>query len=129
MSMTTEQAIKHLFVLLKADADCFAQAVAKGNMRAAAGHKRDIEAHQIAVTALLEKAEREDPQPLTIEELRQMNGEPVWVENCRSWCLVNIEDYGIRQGRPFVHFIDRGITFTWDIEKRNLHCYRRKPKR
>lgn len=29
--------------------------------------------------ALREKMERENPKPLTIEELRQMDGEPVWV--------------------------------------------------
>lgn len=29
--------------------------------------------------ALREKLERENPKPLTIEELRQMDGEPVWV--------------------------------------------------
>ena len=34
---------------------------------------------EIAATALREKAEREDPKPLTLEELRQMDGEPVWV--------------------------------------------------
>ena len=29
--------------------------------------------------AIQEKLERENPKPLTIEELRQMDGEPVWV--------------------------------------------------
>lgn len=33
----------------------------------------------LAVEALREKAEREDPKPLTLEELRQMDGEPVWI--------------------------------------------------
>ncbi len=35
---------------------------------------------EIAAAALREKAEREDPQPLTIEDLRQMDGEPVWLD-------------------------------------------------
>ena len=34
---------------------------------------------EIAATALREKAEREDPKPLTIEELRQMDGVPVYL--------------------------------------------------
>lgn len=34
---------------------------------------------EIAAAALREKVEREDPEPLTLEELRQMDGEPVWV--------------------------------------------------
>lgn len=38
------------------------------------------EAMQMAKVALREKAEREEPQPLTIEELKQMIGEPVWVQ-------------------------------------------------
>lgn len=33
----------------------------------------------LAVEALREKAEREDPKPLTLEELRQMDGDPVWI--------------------------------------------------
>lgn len=37
------------------------------------------EMFKIAADALREKAEREDPKPLTLEELRQMDGEPVWV--------------------------------------------------
>lgn len=34
----------------------------------------------MAIDALQEKAEREDPKPLTIDELRQMVGEPVYLE-------------------------------------------------
>lgn len=33
----------------------------------------------LAVDAIREKAERENPMPLTIEKLRQMDGEPVWI--------------------------------------------------
>lgn len=36
--------------------------------------------YEIAAAALREKAEREDPKPLTLEELRQMDGEPVYLE-------------------------------------------------
>jgi len=48
----------------------------------------------MAIDALREKAEREDPQPLTIEELQQMDGEPVWVKNRNAdrgegeWCVI-----------------------------------------
>lgn len=37
------------------------------------------EAIIMAITALREKAEREDPKPLTLEELRHMDGEPVYI--------------------------------------------------
>lgn len=37
------------------------------------------EALTMAIAALQEKAERDDPKPLTLEELRQMDGESVWI--------------------------------------------------
>ena len=37
------------------------------------------EAFDAAIAALQEKAEREDPKPLTIEELHNMIGEPVYI--------------------------------------------------
>ena len=37
------------------------------------------EALHMALDALREKAERDDPKPLTLEELRQMDGESVWI--------------------------------------------------
>ena len=53
------------------------------------------EAESIAVAALREKLEREQNDPLTIEELREMDGEPVWIERLesnspddREWALV-----------------------------------------
>ena len=38
------------------------------------------EACKAAVEALREKQERENPKPLTIDEMRQMIGEPVWCQ-------------------------------------------------
>lgn len=38
------------------------------------------EAVRAGIAALEEKAEREDPKPLTLEELRQMDGEPIWLD-------------------------------------------------
>jgi hypothetical protein len=38
------------------------------------------EMFEIAAAALREKAERDDPKPLTIDELKKMIGEPVWVQ-------------------------------------------------
>ena len=79
MSITTQEAIKHLNLHLRVDDDCYKQAVARGYYTAAEGHKRDMEVNQMASEALREKAERENPMPLTIEKLRQMDGEPVWI--------------------------------------------------
>lgn len=84
----------------------------------------------MAITALQEKAEREDPKLLTIEELRQMNGEPVWVKELSEirdntgWALVEVDDRGVYKGVPFV----KCHVCTWNVITRGLHCYRHKPK-
>ena len=41
-----------------------------------------LEAVRLSVIALREKLERENPKPLTLDELRQMDGEPVWITFC-----------------------------------------------
>lgn len=56
------------------------------------------EALTMAIDALKEKAERENPAPLTIEELRQMDGQPVWIddwwEDSHGWELsMDAADY------------------------------------
>lgn len=55
---------------------------------------------EIAAAALREKAEREDPKPLTIEELRQMIGEPVWIvgvyftgDSWQGWDIIERVDH------------------------------------
>lgn len=50
---------------------------------------------EFAVSALREKLERENPKPLTIEELRQMDGEPVWVTDpsepaVSAYCTIDV---------------------------------------
>ena len=42
------------------------------------------DAFTLAIDALKEKAERENPSPLTIEELWQMDGIPVWIKDKHS---------------------------------------------
>lgn len=58
------------------------------------------DAVRAGIAALMEKAEREDPKPLTLDELRQMDGEPVYVVpligaplcpvngNKGEWCVI-----------------------------------------
>ena len=53
------------------------------------------EALDMAIAALQEKAERENPAPLTIEELRLMDGEPVWVTDLSEpavsvYCTIDV---------------------------------------
>ena len=44
----------------------------------------EIEAYAMAIEALKEKAERENPAPLTMDELVQMDGVPVWIRDKHS---------------------------------------------
>ena len=64
-------------------------------------------------------------EPLTIEQLREMNGEPVWVEEVEHWALIDIEKGGQWDGAPFAVWAENGAKFTYNIMNRNLHCYRR----
>ena len=42
-------------------------------------NEEQSEAWRIAAVALYEQAKRDDPHPLTLEELRERDGKPVWV--------------------------------------------------
>lgn len=57
------------------------------------GHETRAAIYNLAIKALREKQERENPQALTLDELREMDGEPVWVEEllCNRWEIVYSE--------------------------------------
>ena len=67
-------------------------------------------------------------EPMTLEQLREMDGEPVWVEDVKHWALIDIEKGGQWAGIPFAVWAENGAKFTYNIEGRNLHCYRRPPE-
>lgn len=67
-------------------------------------------------------------EPLTLEELRKMDGEPVWVEEVEHWALIDIEKGGQWAGFPFAIWAENGVNFTYNIEDRELHCFRRPPE-
>ena len=66
-------------------------------------------------------------EPLTLEQLREMNGQPVWVEEINHWALIDIETGGRWSGIPFVVWAENGAKFCYNIKARNLHCYRCMP--
>lgn len=78
--------------------------------------------------ALREKQEREKPKLLTMDELKKMNGEPVWVVELNYWAVVGVEQGGRWHNVPFVYTNIDGVSYGWDAEHRNLHCYRHRPK-
>lgn len=67
-------------------------------------------------------------EPLTLEQLREMDGEPVWVEEVKHWALIDIEKGGQWDGIPFAVWAENGVKFTYNVESRDLHCYRRPPE-
>lgn len=67
-------------------------------------------------------------EPLTLEQLRQMDGRPVWVEEVKHWALIDIEKGGQWDGIPFAVWAENGAKFTYNVKSRGLHCYRRPPE-
>ena len=90
-----------------------------------------IMACEIALQAMMEKQERENPKPLTVSELRKMDGEPVWVAEAESWGVVSVDADGQFKNIPFVNGVFQDCntsSFCWNVKYRNLHCYRSKQK-
>ena len=74
--MKTEQAIKFFEEEIR-----FCERAPAGNIAQQNGDwTMVLESDKAALAALREKLERENPKPLTEDELRQMLGEPVWCE-------------------------------------------------
>lgn len=80
------------------------------------------EAIVMAVEALEHQLEREKNEPLTIKELRQMHGEPVWIKEMGKWGIVAVDQSGMWKYIPFVH----SRSFNLIVERNNFHCYRNK---
>ena len=59
-----------------------------------------LEANRAALAALREKQERENPKPLTEDDLRQMMGEPVWCvyEGGANWFFAQASLFTIING-------------------------------
>lgn len=66
--------------------------------------------------------------PLTPEQLREMDGEIAWCKDCSRYGVISVDTKGDFEGIPFFSFRYEGINFCWNIDKRNLTLYRRKPE-
>ena len=75
--------------------------------------------------------------PLTLDELREMVGEPVWVAEVEAYAIVKADKVGVWATTVFIAGVsyqaaieqDIGVNFELDVKKRGLHCYRHKPER
>ena len=68
-------------------------------------------------------------KPLTLRELQQMAGRPVWCPEAESYGIIKCDDIGHWAGQPFLRGSWYGETpgcgadFEYDIQKRKLKCY------
>ena len=59
-------------------------------------------------------------KPLTLEQLREMDGQPAWCEDVGRWAIVSVSDAGKWKGVPFALFVRDGGRFECDIEDHGL---------
>lgn len=65
-------------------------------------------------------------EPLTLDDLRDMDGQPVWVEELNCWALVDL--MYLRGDELLMVLFDDGDVGLRNVERCNLHCYRRPPE-
>lgn len=58
--------------------------------------------------------------PLTLNELREMGGEPVWCLEMRCWGIIKLETIGKWAGMPFLigALHDRGVAVDFEYDVR-----------
>ena len=125
MSMTAQEAIHKISLHLCRSTDLYNRALANEYTEAAAEFKRMMDSEQMAIDALREKAERENPQPLTLEELRQYERLPVFlvIENLNVKIWVIIDFSGDERTR-----FSNGFRLSNDVYGITWIAYRHKPK-
>lgn len=82
----------------------------------------------MAAEALREKEARENPQPLTFEELRQMDIEPVWVVPAKDQCM--IPEWCVYENEYGIAYIPGYEGWKWELKNygKTWIAYRHKPK-
>lgn len=71
-----------------------------------------------------------NPKPLTIQELREMGGKPVWCPELEAYGIVKCDKHGRWADIPFLRGLwynteyGNSVDFEYNIQKRKLKCYR-----
>ena len=84
------------------------------------------EAHRVAISALRAQQEQERNEPLTLEELRRMDGEPVY-----SVEITGREEWLFRRDGGFADMYGEFTSddfMSWDNYGKLWWCYRQKPE-
>lgn len=63
-------------------------------------------------------------KPLTLEELRLMEGKPAWCIELECWGIVAVDSSGQWAGVPFFLGRWQEVQFNYDIQNRGLTLYR-----
>lgn len=68
--------------------------------------------------------------PLTLEELRKMDGEPAWWDDGEGscWGIISVDSARMWGGIPFLRGRWRQVNFEYNIEERKMRIYRRPPE-
>ena len=69
-------------------------------------------------------------EPLTLEELREMDGEPAWWDDGEGscWGIISVDSAGMWGGIPFFRGRWRQVNFEYNIEEQKMRIYRRPPE-
>lgn len=62
-------------------------------------------------------------EPLTIEQLREMDGEPAYWPEDDSWGIISVDSYGLWAGKPFFRGRKQEVNFEYNIESRGMEVY------
>lgn len=62
-------------------------------------------------------------KPLTLEQLREMDGRPAYWPDDESWGIISVDDAGRWAGIPFFRGRKNGVNFEFDIEFRGMEVY------
>lgn len=61
--------------------------------------------------------------PLTIEQLREMDGKPVYCPDDGIWGIISVDSTGRWAGIPFFRGRTRDVNIEYDIESRGMSVY------
>lgn len=68
-------------------------------------------------------------EPLTVEQLRGMDGRPAYWPDDESWGIISVDDAGRWAGIPFFRGRKNGVNFEYDIVSRGMEVYAYPPAR
>ena len=87
---------------------------------------------QWCLSELLDILEQEEKptEPLTLDELQEMDGEPVWWDDgyWSCWGIVTVDTDGFWAGIPFLRGRRNQVNYEYNIKLNRMKIYRRPPE-